>query len=100
MNAQSPVPPSEDGGADLSALGAIPLHVQIVLGAVTMPVAQVMALRRGAVLELDRRIGEPVDMVVNGRVLARGEIVVLDGDEARFGLSVTEIVGVTPASRA
>ncbi|MEJ2118329.1 MAG: FliM/FliN family flagellar motor switch protein [Alphaproteobacteria bacterium] len=50
-------------------------------------------LGRGAVVPLDRRVGEPVDVVVNGRVVARGEVVVLDEDSSRFGISLTEVIG-------
>ncbi len=50
-----------------------------------------MALRKGSTVALDRRIGEPVDIVVNGRRIASGEIVVLDNDPSRFGVKLTEI---------
>ena len=50
-------------------------------------------LGRGAVVPLDHRVGEPVDVVVNGRVVARGEVVVVEEDNSRFGVSLTEIVG-------
>jgi flagellar motor switch protein FliN/FliY len=72
----------------------IPVVLQVVLGSATMPVANLMKLGRGAVVPLDHRIGEPVDVVVNGRVIARGEVVVVD-DNSRFGVSLTEIAGVT-----
>jgi flagellar motor switch protein FliN/FliY len=71
----------------------IPVSLQVVLGSATMPVSSVLKLGRGAVVALDRRVGEPVDVVVNGRVVARGEIVVVDDDNSRFGVSLTEIVG-------
>jgi flagellar motor switch protein FliN/FliY len=58
-----------------------------------MPVANLMKLGRGNVIALDQRVGEPVDIVVNGRVLARGEVVVADEDTARFGVSITELLG-------
>ena len=71
----------------------IPVSVKIVLGSATMPVANVLKLGRGAVVPLDRKVGEPVDVVVNGRVIARGEVVVLDEDNSRFGVSLTEVIG-------
>jgi flagellar motor switch protein FliN/FliY len=58
-----------------------------------MPVANLMKLGRGAVIPLDRKVGEPVDMVVNGRVVARGEVVVVDEGSSRFGIKLTEVVG-------
>jgi flagellar motor switch protein FliN/FliY len=70
----------------------IPVEVQIVLGSTEMPVADLMALQKGSTVALDRRIGEPVDIVVNGRRIARGEITVLENDHSRFGVRLTEIV--------
>ena len=71
----------------------IPVTVKVVLGSATMPVAQLTKLGRGAVIPLDRRVGEPVDVVVNGRIVARGEVVVVDEATSRFGISLTEVVG-------
>jgi len=70
----------------------IPVTVQVVLGSTTMPVANLLKLSRGAVVPLDHRVGEPVDVVVNGRVVARGEVVVVEDDTTRFGVSLTEVV--------
>jgi flagellar motor switch protein FliN/FliY len=77
----------------------IPVSVKIVLGSATMPVASVLKLGRGAVVPLDRKVGEPVDVVVNGRIIARGEVVVLDEDNSRFGVSLTEVIGVGAPTR-
>jgi flagellar motor switch protein FliN/FliY len=76
----------------------IPVTVKIVLGSATMPVANLMRLARGAVIPLDRRVGEPVEMMVNGRVVARGEVVVVDEGNSRFGIKLTEVAG--PADSA
>ncbi|MCA6125240.1 flagellar motor switch protein FliN [Bradyrhizobium sp. WSM 1704] len=86
---------AEEAGkfANVDAILRIPVTVQVVLGAATMPVANLMKLGRGAVVPLDHRVGEPVDVVVNGRVVARGEVVVVEEDNSRFGVSLTEIVG-------
>ena len=78
---------------NLEMVMRIPVTVKIVLGSATMPVANLMRLGRGAVIPLDRRVGEPVDMVVNGRVVARGEVVVVDEATSRFGIKLTEVVG-------
>ena len=80
-------------GANFETILRIPVNVQVVLGAAVMPVANLMKLGRGAVIPLDHRVGEPVDVVVNGRVVARGEVVVVEEDNSRFGVSLTEIVG-------
>jgi flagellar motor switch protein FliN/FliY len=78
---------------NLDTIMRIPVAVQVVLGSATMPVASLIKLGRGAVIPLDHRVGEPVDVVVNGRIVARGEMVVVEDDESRFGVSLTEIVG-------
>ncbi len=78
----------------------IPVTVQVVLGSTSMPVASLMKLGRGAVISLDQRVGEPVNIVVNGRVVARGEVVVVDEDSSRFGVSLTEIVNSSSAENA
>lgn len=83
------------GGRGLESLLRVPVTMQVVLGSANMPVAQLMKLGRGAIVPLDRRVGEPVEVVVNGRILARGEVVVVDEDNSRFGVSLTEIVGAT-----
>jgi flagellar motor switch protein FliN/FliY len=70
----------------------IPVDVQIMLGSTEMPVSELMALQKGSTVALDRRIGEPVDVVVNGQKIARGEITVLDNDPSRFGVKLTEII--------
>lgn len=78
----------------------IPVLLQVVLGSASMPVSNLMKLGRGAIVPLDHRVGEPVDVVVNGRVIARGEIVVVEDDNSRFGVSLTEIIGPRNADGA
>lgn len=75
-----------------AAIMDIPVEVQIVLGSTEMPVSDLMGLQKGSTVALDRRIGEPVDVVVNGRRIARGEITVLENDPSRFGVRLTEII--------
>jgi flagellar motor switch protein FliN/FliY len=86
-----------DAGAasvrNLEMVMRIPVTVKIVLGSATMPVATLVKLGRGAVIPLDRRVGEPADVVVNGRIVARGEVVVVDEATSRFGIKLTEVVG-------
>ena len=69
------------------------------LGSAEMPVSDLMALQKGSTVSLNRRIGEPVDVVVNGRKIARGEITVMENDPSRFGIKLTEIIG-GPAAKA
>ena len=74
---------------DLSAVYDVPVQVSAVLGKATMRVSQLLKLGRGAVVELDRKVGEAIDIYVNNRLVARGEIVVVD---ERLGVTMTEIV--------
>lgn len=76
------------------AVMRIPVGVQIVLGSARMPVSKLMSLTRGAIIPLDRKVGDMVDIVVNDRIVARGEVVVLDEEASRFGVSVREVVTV------
>ena len=74
---------------DLEAVYDIPVQVSAVLGRATMEVSQLLKLGRGAVVELDRKVGEAIDIYVNNRLVARGEVVVVDD---RLGVTMTEIV--------
>jgi flagellar motor switch protein FliN/FliY len=85
-------------GANSSIIMAIPVDVQIILGSTEMPVSELMALQKGSTVALNRRIGEPVDVVVNGRKIARGEITVLESDPTRFGIRLTEIIAATKSA--
>jgi flagellar motor switch protein FliN/FliY len=80
-------------GRNLDSILRVPVMIQVVLGTATMAVSSLMKLGRGAIVPLDHRVGEPVDVVVNGRVIARGEVVVVEDDNSRFGVSLTEIMG-------
>jgi len=75
--------------ADLEAVFDIPVHVSAVLGKSRMQVSQLLKLGRGAVVELDRKVGEAIDIYVNNRLVARGEVVVV---EDRLGVTMTEII--------
>src|SRR5437868_3079679 len=96
----TPPPVAPSGGRNLDVILRIPVSVQVVLGSATMPVANLMKLGRGAVIPLDHRVGEPVDVVDNGRVVARGEMVVDEDDSSRFGVSLTEPVGSSGSPRS
>jgi len=74
---------------ELEAVYDIPVQVSAVLGRATMQVSQLLKLGRGAVVELDRKVGEAIDIYVNNRLVARGEVVVV---EDRLGVTMTEIV--------
>ena len=74
---------------DLEAVYDIPVQVSAVLGKATMQVSQLLKLGRGAVVELDRKVGEAIEIYVNNRLVARGEVVVVD---ERLGVTMTEII--------
>jgi flagellar motor switch protein FliN/FliY len=74
---------------DLEAVYDIPVSISAVLGKATMQVSQLLKLGRGAVVELDRKVGEAIDIYVNNRLVARGEVVIVD---ERLGVTMTEII--------
>lgn len=79
----------ENNELTLESLYDIPVQISVVLGHTSMPLSHLIKLNKGAVIELDRLIGEPVDVLVNSKVVARGEIVVVDN---KIGVTLTEIV--------
>jgi len=83
------MPMGEMAEKDLTAVYDIPVTVQAVLGRAQMQVSQLLKLGRGAVVELDRKVGEAIDIYVNNRLVARGEVVVV---EDRLGITMTEII--------
>ncbi|HEX2752599.1 MAG TPA: flagellar motor switch protein FliN [Alphaproteobacteria bacterium] len=74
---------------DIDAIYDIPVQISAVLGKSSMQVSQLLKLGRGAVVELDRKVGESIDIYVNNRLVARGEVIVV---EDRLGVTMTEIV--------
>ncbi len=78
------------GVRELEAVYDIPVTVSAVLGRTSMQVSQLLKLGRGAVVELDRKLGEAIDVYVNNRLVARGEVVMVDDN--RLGITMTEIV--------
>jgi flagellar motor switch protein FliN/FliY len=100
-------PPPESGGGrasdagepasdpDLRRLGDVPMELSVEIGRTRMTVGETLQLRAGSIVTLDRLAGEPVDLLVNGTSIARGEVVVVD---EQFGLRVTEIVEGDPTA--
>jgi flagellar motor switch protein FliN len=93
MNA--PAPPGEHEGyaertaAELEAVFDVPVRISVVLGRTKMPVSQLLRMDTGTVIELDRQVGEAVEIFINDRLVARGEIVLV---ESRLGVTMTEII--------
>ncbi|HVI52169.1 MAG TPA: flagellar motor switch protein FliN [Candidatus Sulfotelmatobacter sp.] len=86
---EADMPDGPRSARDLEAVYDIPVQVSAVLGKATMQVNQLLKLGRGAVVELDRKVGEAIDIYVNNRLVARGEVVVV---EDRLGVTMTEII--------
>jgi flagellar motor switch protein FliN/FliY len=96
VNAGEPVPfaPGQDEAvnktaADLEAVFDVPVQVSAVLGRARMQVGELLKLGPGSVLELDRKVGEAIDIYVNNRLVARGEVVLV---EEKLGVTMTEII--------
>ncbi|KQV32152.1 flagellar motor switch protein FliN [Rhizobium sp. Root1203] len=83
--------------SNLDLIMDIPIDVQIMLGSSRMQVSGLMNLNEGATIALDKKIGEPVEIMVNGRRIARGEITVLENDDTRFGVKLIEVLSTKKA---
>ena len=86
---ENELPDKPKSSAELEAVFDVPVQVTAVLGKSSMQVHQLLKLGRGAVIELDRKVGEAVDIYVNNRLVARGEVVLVDD---RLGITMTEII--------
>jgi flagellar motor switch protein FliN/FliY len=86
---ESEMPVGERTAADLEAVFDVPVRISVVLGRARVPVANLLKMDVGTVVELDRQVGEAVEIFVNERLVARGEIVLV---ENRLGVTMTEIV--------
>ena len=82
------------GGRDINFLLDIPLVVMIEIGRTKMFIKDLLQLGQGSVIELDKMVGEPMDVFVNGKLIARGEVVVIN---EKFGIRLTDII--SPAER-
>jgi flagellar motor switch protein FliN/FliY len=80
---------SKGAEAGLEAVYDVPVTVKAVLGTTAMNISQLLKLGRGAVVELDRKVGDAIDIYVNDRLVARGEVVIV---EDKLGVTMTEIV--------
>jgi flagellar motor switch protein FliN/FliY len=81
--------PEGGSGKSLDAIFGVKLDVKVVLGRNRIPISELLKLTRGSVIELDRRVGEPVDLMINDRMVARGDLVRVQGD--MLGVSLREI---------
>ena len=86
---EAPADAEEKIATDLAPVFDVPVNISAVLGKAHMSVAQLLKLNAGSVLELDRKVGEAIDIYVNNRLVARGEVVIVDD---RLGVTMTEII--------
>jgi flagellar motor switch protein FliN/FliY len=84
-----PAEPRPAAEADLARLHAVPVELAVEIGRTRMTIGDALALGPGSIITLNRMAGEPIDLLVNGRRIARGEVVVIDEE---FGLRLTEVV--------
>jgi flagellar motor switch protein FliN len=89
LASDQPFDGDDKSAADLAPVFDVPVHISAVLGRASLSVAQLLKLGQGSVLELDRKVGEAIDIYVNNRLVARGEVVVVD---ERLGVTMTEII--------
>jgi flagellar motor switch protein FliN len=89
LASEMPVELSDKIASDLAPVFDVPVNISAVLGRAHMSVAQLLQLQAGSILELDRKVGEAIDIYVNNRLVARGEVVVVD---ERLGVTMTEII--------
>ena len=89
LASEIPVDVEEKVAQDLQTVFDVPVNISAVLGRAHLSVAQLLKLNQGSVLELDRKVGEAIDIYVNNRLVARGEVVIVDD---RLGVTMTEII--------
>ena len=86
---EAPAPAITADGADLGRVIDVPVELAVEIGRTTMTIGETLSLAPGSIVSLNRLAGEPVDLLVNGKVIAQGEVVVIDEE---FGLRITDIV--------
>jgi len=80
-------------------IAGLPVMMKVVLGSAKMPVATLAKLAKGSVVKLDKMVGDPVDILVNGHLIARGEVVVLNEASSRFGVVLTQVGKLAPSGK-
>jgi len=95
MAAEEQAPESQGSGeptTEVEALMDVEVEITVVLGMAMMPISQILKLGRGAVVELNRTVGEDIEIHANNRLVAKGEVIVVDD---RLGVTMTEIIKIT-----
>jgi flagellar motor switch protein FliN/FliY len=86
---EAPVPTVTSDGTDLGRVIDVPVELAVEIGRTTMTIGETLSLAPGSIVSLNRLAGEPVDLLVNGKVIAQGEVVVIDEE---FGMRISDIV--------
>jgi len=86
---------AEDGATYKRSIYALPVDVQIVIGTATLTISELLRLDAGAVIELDKTVNDPVDLCIDNRVIARGELVEAEPGTGTLGLKITQIVDIS-----
>lgn len=97
LNTDAQAKPPAPGMADLRRLSDVPIDLTVEIGRARMTVGETLDLHPGSIVTLNRMAGEPVDLLVNGTTIARGEVVVID---EQFGVRLTDVLGEEPAAPA
>lgn len=87
---QTPAENLQDGNKNLKLLDDVEIEINVILGQASMPIGQMLKLSRGAVIELNRKVGEPIDVMVNDKLIAKGEIIL---QENMVAVTLIEICG-------
>lgn len=91
-SSSEPLTPLGGNVMSIKQIQGIKVNVQVILGSVTLSVSKLASLKKGELIELDSALGDPVDILANGHLIARGEIVVVEENDSRFGITLSEIV--------
>ncbi|MDX2308814.1 MAG: FliM/FliN family flagellar motor switch protein [Hyphomicrobium sp.] len=98
--AASPARAAETPALSFDAILKIPVTMKVIVGSVTLPVADLKKFTRGDTIALDSQVGDPVEITINGHTLARGVLVIADDATSQLGVSLTELVSVGDAPAA
>jgi flagellar motor switch protein FliN/FliY len=96
---QTAISEKADNGTfmSLDAVRNIPVTLTVVLGSVNVPVSELMGMQRGNTIALKKKVGDPVEILANGKLIARGELVVLEEEQPVFAVSLTELIAASTA---
>lgn len=92
-NSQESLTPLGGNVMSIKKIQAIKVNVQVMLGSVSLSISHLASLKKGELISLDTSIGDPIEILANGQLIARGQIVINEEENPKFGISLTEIIG-------